>query len=144
MARFAAAQNSEGAAIGTTVDVANFAGSSAYNGITASAPTLTAAQMLNGIAALSGQTAAQNVTTADAADLVAAIPNCMVGSSFDFVIQNGHSSSGAATVLAGAGVTLTGVTAVPVAKTQLYRGIVTNATAGAAAVRLVGLLTVPI
>lgn len=144
MPRFAAAQNSEGAAIGTTVDVANFAGSGAYNAITAASPTLTTAQMLNGIAALSGQTAAQNVTTPSAAALVAAIPNCMVGSAFDFVIINGHSSSGAATVLAGAGVTLTLTTVVPIAKTQLYRGIVTNITPGAQAVRLVGLLTVPI
>lgn len=144
MARFAATQASEGAAIGTAVDVANFAAQSAYTALTSNNPTLTAAQMLNGIVNVSGQTAAQAVTTPTAAALVAAIPNCQVGSSFDFVLQNANTSSGAVTFTAGSGVTNVGTVNVPITKTQVYRGIVTNATSGAEAVSIYGLLTAAI
>jgi hypothetical protein len=136
MARFANPQASEGVAIGTTVDVANYAASAVYTALTADDPTLTAAQVINGIVSLSTQTAAQDVTMPSAAQLIAAMPNCQVGSAFDFVLINKNTSSGAATVVAGAGVTLTGTTTCAVDKSRVYKGIVTDV--GTPAVRLVG------
>jgi hypothetical protein len=136
--RFTTAQGSETDAINSVADLANFDTVFSYAAVTSDDPTLTVAQMVNGIVKVSGQTSAQDVTTPTAAAVVAAIPNCQVGSSFEFTLQNGNTSSGAVTVVAGSGVTLTGDTAVPIGQTQIYRGIVTNATT--AAVRLVGLL----
>lgn len=144
MARFPNAKSSEGEAIASLADRVVTAMMAAYTALTSDDPTLTAAQMVNGVVNISGQTTAQDVTTPSAAALVAALPDAQVGSAFDFALQNANTSSGAATVVAGAGVTLTGVTTVPITKTQLYKGIVTNATAGAEAVRLVGLLTAPV
>jgi hypothetical protein len=132
--------SSESLAILTAVRVANEAASTVLSEITATGPTLTADQMVNGICTFSGQTGAQNVTTPTAAALIAAIPNAQIGSSFDFVIRNEHTSSGAITVVAGSGVTLDGTTAVPITKTQLYKGVMTSLTA----VTLYGLLTAAI
>lgn len=140
--RFTVSQGSETDAINVLADLSNFTTAFSYNALTSASPTLTTAQMLGGIVNVSGQTAAQNVTTPTATEIVAAIPNCQVNSSFEFVLQNANTSSGAATIVAGTGVTLTGTTAVPITKTQIYRGIVTNATTPA--VRLVGLLTAPV
>jgi hypothetical protein len=136
--RFTTAQGSQTDAINSVADLANFDTVFSYTALTSDDPTLTVAQMVNGIVKVSGQTTAQDVTTPTAAAIVAAIPNCQVGSSFEFTLQNENTSSGAVTVVAGSGVTLTGDTAVPIGQTQIYRGIVTNATT--AAVRLVGLL----
>ena len=115
---------------------------SAYNALTADDPTLTAAQMVNGVVKVSGQTTAQGVTTPTATLLLAALPDAKVGTSFDFVLQNANSSSGEATIVAGEGVTLVGTTIVPITKTQLYKGIVTAVSTPA--VSLIGLLTAPV
>lgn len=144
MSEFATNPGSETAAINKAAQIANEASSASLDSVTAANPTLTGAQTVNAIVTLSGQTAAQNVTTPTAAAILAAMPNPLVGSAFDLVIRNEHTSSGAATVVAGDGVTLDGTTTVPIAKTQLYKGVVTNATAGEEAVTLYGLLTVPI
>lgn len=140
--RFTVAQGSETDAINAVADLSNFVAGFTYTALTSNSPTLTTTQMLNGIVNVSGQTAAQNVTTPTAAAIVAAIPNCQVGSSFELTLQNANTSSGAVTVVAGTNVTLTGTTAVPISKSQIYRGIVTDATTPA--VRLVGLLTAPV
>lgn len=140
MALFATPQKSETQAIETVAAVANAAGQTVLVALTDDDPTLTAAQMINSIITASGQTAAQDVTTATAAAIIAALPNAQVGSSFDMVIRNEHTSSGAITVVAGDGVTLDGTTAVPITKTQIYKGVVTSATA----VTLYGLLTAPV
>lgn len=137
--RFTTAQGSQTDAINSVADLANFDTVFSYNALTSDDPTLTVAQMVNGIVNVSGQTTAQDVTTPTAAAIVAAIPNCQVGSCFEFTLQNANTSSGAVTIVAGSGVTLTGTTAVAITKTQIYRGIVTNV--GTPAVRLVGLLT---
>lgn len=142
MARFANTQGSSTEAINTIADVANLVGQMAYTALTSSSPTLTAAQVVSGIVNLSGQTAAQTVTLPTAALICAAIPNCQVGSSFELILQNAHTSSGAVTLSAGAGNTLVGTTAVPITKTQIYRGIVTNATTPT--VSIYGVLTAPV
>lgn len=142
MARFANTQGSSTEAINTIADVANLVGQMTYTALTSSSPTLTAAQVVSGIVNLSGQTAAQTVTLPTAALICAAIPNCQVGSSFELILQNANTSSGAVTLTAGTGNTLVGTTTVPITKTQIYRGIVTNATT--AAVSIYGILTAPV
>lgn len=138
----AAAPGSLNAAVDLAVDQINAAAALAYNAVTSDDPTLTAAQMVNGIVNVSGQTTAQDVTTAAAAALVALIPNVQIGSAFEFTLRNAHTSSGAVTVVAGSGVTLALTTAVPISKTQIYRGIVTAI--DTPAVTLYGLLYAPV
>lgn len=140
MSRFASTQTSEGNAIATLADEAVFVGTRAYTALTSSNPTLTAAQFVNGIVNVSGQTAAQTVTTPSAAAIVALIPNVQVGSACEFVLQNANTSSGTATITAGSGVTVTGTAALAINKTQICRAVVTNATAGAEAVTVYPLL----
>lgn len=74
---------------------------------TATSATLTAADMTNG-AYTSTNASAVGITTATAAQLDALLTNAKVNSSFDFVIINLGSASGAVTVTAGSGVTLVG------------------------------------
>lgn len=142
MARFATAPGSETEAIGLVADQANAASLGEYNNITASSPTFTAAQFVNGIINLSGQTAAQSPVPPSAAAIVAALPNCQIGTTFDVVIQNAHTSSGAATLQVASGVTLVGTVAIPITKTQLFRGRVTGVSTPA--VVIYGLLTAPV
>lgn len=106
------------------------------------ATTLSAAELVNNVYTKTGANGAQGLTTATAAQIVAAIPNAQAGSYFEFVIRN--EDSGTLTLTGGSGVTLDGTTAVPTTKTQIFRGIVDVATAGAEAVRLIGLLTAAI
>lgn len=113
-----------------------------YVELTSSSPTLTAAQFVNVILNLSGQTAAQTPTTPTATAILAQIPNVQVGSAFEFVLQNANTSSGAVTLTAGTGVTIVSGAAVPITKTQIYRGIVTDI--DTPAVSIYGLLTAPV
>lgn len=117
--------------------------SRAYNSITTASPTFTAAQFVNGIISLSGQTAAQSPVPPTAAAIVAAIPNCQIGSSFEVVIINAHTSSGAVTLQTATGVTYAGATnVIPITKSQRFRGIVTGV--DTPAVVVYGELTAPI
>ena len=142
--RFTTTQLSEGDAIGTVVDLANEEAMGVYNALAITGNrTLTAAQFMNGIARLTGTPGAGfNVTTPTAAAIVADTINAQVGSWSELVIQNVADAT--ATVVAGSGVTLVGVTAVGANKTQLYKAIITNATSGSEAVTLVGLLYAPV
>lgn len=92
----------------------------------ASTNTLTAAQILGGMIDVTGTTGTYTFPTA--ANMIAGIPNCKVGDTFDFLFNN--DGSGNATLAAG-GATLQGATAaLTVATTvcKILRGIVTNAT----------------
>lgn len=131
---------SEGVALALDAIVA--ATTRVYNSITTSSPTFTAAQFVNGIISLSGQTAAQSPVPPTASAIVAAIPNCQIGSAFEVIIINAHTSSGAATLQVASGVTLVGTVAIPITKTQVFRGIVTNV--NTPAVVMYGLLTAPV
>ncbi len=141
MARFAAVQLSHTAAIDVLADLANQSAAKPDVPIATGSFTLTAAQLINGILRLSGQ-AGINVTLPSAAAIVAALANCQVNSGFEFSLINAN--TGTATIVAGAGVTLVGTTAVPTVKSQIYKGVVTNATVGAEAVEFIGILTVPV
>lgn len=141
MARFASTQTSEGDAIGTLADAVVAVSSGAYTAKTVTTHyTLTAAEMINGVVKEGGTPGAHNVTTPTAALIVAAIPNCQIGSTFDFYLMNG--SDNTATMLAGTNVTLIGTTAVPTAKSQVYKGIVTAV--ATPAVSVIGILTAAI
>jgi len=139
MARFASAQTSEGDAIGTLADLANFLGGLGYAAITTDDPTLTVGQMVNAMLNVSGQTSAQAVTTPSATAILAAIPNGQVGSSFLFVLRNANTASGAVTLTAGAGVTLVHDVNLPISFTQIYIGRVTAV--GTPAVSIYGVLS---
>lgn len=142
--RFTTTQHSEGDAIATVVDLANEEAMGAYNAIAITGnKTLTTAQFMNGIARLTGTPGSGfNVTTPTAAAIVAATVNAQAGSWSELIIQNVSDST--ATVVAGSGVTLVGVTAVAANKTQLYKAVITDATSGSEAVTLVGLLYAPV
>lgn len=140
MARYASTKGSLNEAIDTVADKADYLQTIGYAAVTADDPTLTAAQMVNGIVNISGQTTAQDVTTATATAIVAAIPDCQVGHTFDFVIQNANTSSGAATLLGGSGVTVSvvGTAAQPITTTRSFRGRVTNVGTPAVTIYAVG------
>lgn len=129
MARFAATQGSLPDAVNVLADLVNAGGALlAFAAVTAAAPTLTAAQMLGGGVTLTTQTTAQTVTTDTATAILALIPNAQVGSTFTLIIQNGHTSSGTATLAGGTGVTITNTFATaaqPITTTRQYRGVVT-------------------
>lgn len=136
MARFASTQASEGKAIGVIADLANFLGQRTYTAITSgSSSTATAAAFVNGIYNFSGGST-YTLTTPTAAQIVAQIPNCQVGSCASVHIIN--TNSGTTTVTAGSGVTGVGTLNVTTNKAQGYEIIVTNATAGSEAVQLIG------
>jgi len=129
MARFAASQTNLGDSINVAVDVANAGHQRTVTAIATNNPTLTAAQLVNGIVQLSGQTAAQSVTTDTATNIIAAIPNAQVGQTFELIVQNGHTSVATATIVAGSGVTVTNTyasAAQPITTTRQYRGVITN------------------
>lgn len=84
--------------------------------------TLSAGQQINGIVTLTtGSTCA--LTFASAASVIAAIPNCVVGSSFRTHVYNNN--SGTCTLTAG-GATLVGTAAIATTLTQEIIGVVTN------------------
>lgn len=141
MPRFATEQKSLTQSINTAMDTSNIGGLGGDVPKTTTSFSLTATEAIGGVVRLSTQ-AAINVTTPSAAALVAALPNAQVGSSFETVIVNGN--SGTATMLAGAGVTLVGTTTALTNTSRTYRGMVTNATAGAEAVTFTGLQTGPV
>jgi len=142
MARFADTLGSNTEAINTVADQANSQTMGAYTALTSSSPTFTAAQFVNGIINLSGQTAAQSPVPPTATDILAALPNAQIGTIFDVVIINANTSSGAATPQTATGVTLVGTVAIPITKTQLFRGRVTGI--DTPAVVMYGLLTAPV
>jgi hypothetical protein len=138
MERFAEAQKSQTEAIGTVADVANAASAASLLARTAGAVTLTPAQMINGIISQGGTPGAFNMTTPTASALAAAMPNCQIGSAFDFVVRNG--GDGAITIVAGSGVDLVGTTAVPAGFSQVYKAIAKGSEGAVTGFDLVGLL----
>ena len=104
--------------------------------VTSAATTLTAAAaafVTNGIYSLSGGTTC-TITSPTAAQIVAALDNPQVGTSFVVSIVNAN--SGTATMDGGTGVTVVGLATAATNTSASFRGVVTNATAGAEAVSL--------
>lgn len=107
---------------------------------TAAGITYTVAQFVNStLLTRTGPGAGFSDTTPTAAQIVAAIPGCEVGSWFQIYIRNG--SSFTLTMLAGAGVTLSFTTTVASGQTRLYHVRVANIGSGTEAVDVVGIST---
>jgi hypothetical protein len=140
-ARYAASYGSTTDAENLAIDLANFIAQMKLTQFSSNTTTLTVDQFVQGIIQQSGTNGALNLTTPTAAAIVARIPNAQPNSYFNTIIQNTNNST--LTLIAGAGVTLSGSTPVPTNKTQSYIGIVTNATPGAEAVTVIGTLIAP-
>lgn len=95
-----------------------------YTSLTGANPTLTAAQMVGGAVDVSGQTAAQTVTTDTAANIIARMQaidaNAAVGSTATFTLINDNTSSGAVTLTAGANVTVVNGAALAIGAANRY------------------------
>ena len=98
--------------------------------------TITVAQLIHGAWAAAGRNASQDDTTPTAAQIVAAIPNCAAGDSFEFVFLN--VSGNAVDLVGGTGVTnLSGGAAsfaVAAGKGRKFRFRVSNISGGSEAV----------
>jgi len=98
--------------------------------------TLTGQQMDAGIYVRSGATAAVTSTTDTATNIINAIgPGVFLGMTFMFMYVNVNTSSGAVTLAAGTGVTLSGTTTVPIAAMRVFVGTVTNVTTPAVTIQ---------
>ena len=103
----------------------------------ASATTLSAANLLGGCILRSGPTAAYGDTFDNADNIVNAYPNAVIGSSFWLVISN--TVAFANTLVAGTGVTLLGTTAIAASSSRLFLVRITNVVAPA--VTITGILS---
>src|SRR5690606_36260088 len=75
---------------------------------TAGANTYTAAELLGGLILRDPAGEGRSDVTPTATQIVAAIPDCKVGDSFEFTIRNTADGNETITITAGAGVTLSG------------------------------------
>lgn len=89
------------------------------------AHTYTAANFVNAVVLRSGTAGAANDVTPTATELLAAMNNPAIGDTFSVVIRNLNTTSGAITLFAGTGVTLSGTTTCAINKTRTYTGVVT-------------------
>lgn len=94
------------------------------NDTTASGITLTAAGLVGGIYRRSGPTGTHSDTTDTAANIIALIPNPVVGTTFQVTIINGVAFL--KTILAGTGITLAGTNSVPANNVRQFVGRITN------------------
>lgn len=108
---------------------------------TAGAITLDQARILNSVLS-HAPTGAVNDVTDSAANIVAAMPGCVVnatgGNSFFFILRNTSGGANTITVTAGSGVTLTGTMTVTQNDYRLFYGIVTSCTSPAVTLFSVG------
>jgi hypothetical protein len=121
--RFVETHSSQTGALSDLADRVNEVAMAALLERTAGAITLTAAQLINGVVLQTGTPGAFNMTTPTATEILAGLQNAQIGSKFEFTLRNGGDAT--ITIVAGSGVTLKGVTAVPTSKTQTYIGVVT-------------------
>lgn len=138
--RFVTATVSETDALGQIADRVN---TETITNVSSSATaidytSLGADKFINGIALTVGGSTA-TVTFPTAAAIVAAIPNCQVGSSFHFTICNTNSGNTTiSSALTGVGTSSANSNTIATNKTQLYRCVVTAT--GTPAVTVYGLL----
>jgi hypothetical protein len=132
MPRYASTMGSLNEAVDLVADKADFLQTMYFNSANTDDPTLTADKIVNSMVTLTGQTSAQDVTTATAAEIIALIPDCQVNHSFRFILRNSNTSSGAATLVGGEGVDISvvGTLAQPIATTRSYIARVTSVSEG--------------
>lgn len=99
----------------------------------AAAVTLTAAQVIGGMI-IDTVSEANAATLPVPADIVAAIPNCKVGTSFDLVYKNAAGGAYTITVTANGSSTIVGTATIVQNNTKIFRAVVTNITGAAEAV----------
>lgn len=109
---------------------------------TAGARTYTAAELVGGLILRDPTGGNRSDVTPTAALIVAAIPACIVGSSFEFTIRNTADAAETITVTAGASVTLSGTMTIAQNNSKRFLAVVTNATGAAEAVTIYSLGTV--
>ena len=140
MARFADTQYSQSDAINTLADADEVNTHGSYRTAVGSDETLTAAQLINGCYVATGSPGATALTLPTAAAIVAAIPNCQIGSYCMFYLRN--ETDGTVTVTTNTGLTLDGTVAVPTVKSQIFHVSVTAV--DTPAVTVTGVLTAAI
>ena len=107
------------------------------NAASDAATTLSAANSINSLITMT-PTAARNVTTATAAQIVAELVTAKVGTSFSIILRNQAASTHALTLVGGTGVTLDSdnTNTVAAAKTRQFIGRVTNISSGSEAITI--------
>jgi len=109
---------------------------------TADAVTFSAAQILGGLILRDPNGGARADLLAAAEDIVAAIPGCIVGSSFEFTIRNTADAAETITVTTNTRLTLSGTMTIAQNNSKRFLAVVTNAGAGTEAVSVYSLGTV--
>ncbi len=109
---------------------------------TATAVTLTAAQLLGGLILEDPNGGAVTATLPTAALLVAAMPDAIVGSAFEFTIRNTADAAETITVAAGDGGTASGTMTIGQNNTKRFLVVLTNVTPSSEAYTVYSLGTV--
>jgi len=104
---------------------------------TASIATYTAAQLVGGYIsdAISGSS---TCTTDTATAIIAAIPNCQTGSSFEFTVENAAATSLTLTMAHGTGVTIVGTTTIAQNNSKRFLCVITDVSAKTASIYSLG------
>jgi hypothetical protein len=109
---------------------------------TAAAVTFTAAQILGGLILRDPAGAARADLLPAPADIVAAIPGCVVGSSFEFTIRNTADANETITLTANGDSTVSGTATIAQNNSKRFLAVVTNIGSGTEAVTVYSLGTV--
>lgn len=96
---------------------------------TAGAATYTAAQLLGGLILRDTSGGNRSDVTPDAADIVAAVPQAGIGTSFEFTVRNTADAAETITITAGTGITLSGTMTIAQNNSKRFLCLVTGATA---------------
>lgn len=108
---------------------------------TAGASTYTAAELLGGLILRDPAGEGRSDVTPTATQIVAAIPDCKVGDSFEFTIRNTADGNETITITAGAGVTLSGTMTIAQNNSKRFLAVVTGVTTPAVTVYSLGTVT---
>lgn len=100
----------------------------------------TAAEMVGGMIS-DAVSEANAATTPTGTQIIAAIPNAAIGSSFLFILKNDSAGAYAITLTAGADITITGTATVAQDNTKLFLAVVTSITSHTVTIYSVGTLT---
>lgn len=109
---------------------------------TAGVVTYAAAELIGGMILRDPAGANRDDVSPDAADIVAGIPGCIVGSSFEFTVRNTADAAETITMTAGTGVTLSGTMTIAQNNSKRFLAVVTNIGSGTEAVTIYSLGTV--
>lgn len=101
--------------------------------------TYTVAEILSGLLNRDALSAAKADTLPTAAQIIAGINGCQVGTSFRTIIRNTSAAAGSVTLTTNTGLTLVGTMVVPFQSLQELLFVVTNVTPGAEAVSVYSL-----